>query len=323
MHLLVILLLLPTLSLSSHLPSRPTLLLEHDFPDPSITRDLTGTFHAFATASGPINIQGAVSLSPHGPWTRLSHDILPSPGPWASSANTWAPDVRVISPGRYVLYYSGQVAANTSFHCIGVATASVITGPYTAMDEPFACPLEQGGAIDPSGFFDERTGRRYVVYKVDGNAIGNGGYCNNGVEPVRQTPIVVQEVEVEDGVTKVGAPNEVLDRGQEDGPLVEAPSLFSVGTTRLGGGGYVMLYSNHCWDSAGYTVSWATAGAITGPWRKRGVLIGTGDWNLTAPGGATVGEGMDGWMVFHADCVFGRCMFGVRFVVDGGAMSVG
>jgi beta-xylosidase len=301
------------------------LLLDHDFPDPSIVQDADGTWYAFATASGGRNIQAARASAPSGPWTLLDQDILSLTGAWTSNQSTWAPDVRIIAPGRYVMYFSGQVYNDTAFHCIGTAVSDTsILGPYTAFHSPFACPLQQGGAIDPSGFVDASTGRRYVLYKVDGNAVGNGGYCNNGIAPFAATPILLQEVSALDGVTKVGNAVEILNRDQEhDGPLVEAPNLFRVEGAE-GATTYVLLYSNQCFDSPGYTVSYATSGSADGPYVRNpsGALIETGDWNLTAPGGATVAE-REGWMVFHGNCPRGRCMFGATFGVQGTMVVVG
>ena len=301
------------------------LLLDHDFPDPSIVQDTDGTWYAFATASGIQNIQAARASTPSGPWTHLSQDILPNTGAWTSNFSSWAPDVRVVAPGRFVMYYSGQLGNETAFHCIGTAVSTTsILGPYTPAATPFACPPKQGGAIDPAGFYDVSTGRRYVLYKMDGNAIGNGGYCNNGVAPFASTPIMLQEVSADDGVTKVGDAVEVLDRIQDvDGPLVEAPDVFRVEAAN-GTSTYVLLYSNHCFDSPGYTVSYATAPSVDGPYTRSpaGALIQTEDWNLTAPGGATAADG-EGYMVFHANCVRGRCMFGAAFDVDGTTIVVG
>lgn len=94
------------------------------------------------------------------------------------------------------MYYSASTADNPKLHCVGVATAPTVLGPYTPHSNPIICPTEQGGAIDAAGF--ESDGQRYIVYKVvgcslsrrepvyqmltraqDGNALGNGGPCGN------------------------------------------------------------------------------------------------------------------------------------------------
>lgn len=66
-----------------------------------------------------------------------------------------------------MLYFSAS--RNDKLHCTGVATSDSIEGPYTARADPWACPLDQGGAIDASGFLDS-DGSRYVTYKIDVSA---------------------------------------------------------------------------------------------------------------------------------------------------------
>lgn len=87
--------------------------------------------------------------------------------------------------GSFVMYYSATTTSDTSKHCVGAATASSVTGPYTAVGSTaLICPLSQGGAIDASGYND--NGNQYIVYKVDGNSIGHGGACgNNGMAPLQ------------------------------------------------------------------------------------------------------------------------------------------
>lgn len=46
-----------------------------------------------------------------------------------------------------------------------------------ALDEAIACDLEAGGNIDPN-LFQELSKMSYLIYKVDGNAIGRGGSCS-------------------------------------------------------------------------------------------------------------------------------------------------
>lgn len=72
------------------------------------------------------------------------------------------------------MYYSATTTADSSgsLHCVGVATASTIEGPYTGQSESLICPLSEGGAIDAAGFQDS-DGARYIVYKIDGDSIGH------------------------------------------------------------------------------------------------------------------------------------------------------
>ncbi|KAL2148817.1 hypothetical protein VTH82DRAFT_1964 [Thermothelomyces myriococcoides] len=321
------------------------------------------------TAAVYRNIQAASAPHPEGPWTYLaSADPLPSAGAWALSgpeAQVWAPSVARLNGSAYVLYYAALLApgyaagrrgngagtdgnnhnnnnasssssssSSPRVHCIGAATSTTASplGPYRPQPEPLICPTADGGAIDPAAFTDPATGRRYVVYKVDGNALGHGGECNNGVSPSRRTPLMLQEIEEEKGVIRpVGPAVEMLDRDADvDGPLVEAPDLLYWDGDG-GSGKYVLFYSNHCWDGPGYSVNYAVAeGNITGPYTRMAggndnsgsgsgtALIGTGDpFSVTAPGGAATVPGGD-WLLFHANCPQGRCLFGAEMeVVDG------
>lgn len=161
------------------------------------------------------------------------------------------------------MYYAGEVASAPGKHCIGVATAENITGPYTPATSPLICDLKSGGAIDPSGFQDPSTKKRYVVYKVDGNSLGNGGDCGNTVEPIVPTPIMLQELE-DDGFTPIGDPVQLLDRIDEDGPLVEAPNLIY---TDQGQYRYVLFYSSHCWNTPQYSIRYAVSATnVSGPY---------------------------------------------------------
>lgn len=194
------------------------------------------------------------------------------------------------------MYYSAEVFGHTRFHCVGAATSSDILGPYKPLDTALACPLAEGGAIDPDGFFDNSTNKYYVTYKVDGNSIGHGGNCNNGIEPRVPTPIRLQEL-LPDAVTPAGEPVEILDRDWFDGPLIEAPSLH-----RSEEGIYFLFFSSNCFVGPLYDTSYATSDNITGPYKKTGrPLYVTGDGpDLMAPGGTDIMK--DGSkLVFHGD----------------------
>ncbi|KAL8383155.1 hypothetical protein RB595_006760 [Gaeumannomyces hyphopodioides] len=310
----------PTLLTLLHPETPKSPAMSVDFPDPAIVQDKDGSWYAFGTSGNSKNIQVATAPAATGPWTYLSQtEPLPNPGNWTTGRNTWAPDVRVLGNGSYVMYYSGELAADRARHCIGAATSQgSIRGPFRPMASPLACHVDVGGAIDPSGFLDEATGRRYVVYKVDGNSIGHGGDCNNGVAPLVVTPIMLQEVCAADGVTPVGQAVQILDRADVDGPLVEAPAL-----ARTRDGSYVLLFSSHCFSSPRYNVNYAVARAVAGPYsRSPAPLVQTGDFNLTAPGGATADAGA-GAVAFHANCPAGRCMFVGSFGVKGTEVIVG
>jgi beta-xylosidase len=218
--------------------------------------------------------------------------------------------------GQFVMYYSASLRALPDKHCVGVAISSTPEGPFQPIgDVPLICPNPDargynanpiigspgvGGAIDASGFRDV-DGKLYIVYKVDGNAVGSGGSCNNG-DGRQSTPLMLVAVAA-DGFSPIGSPVQLLDRIEIDGPLVEAPNLV-----RTPDGQYNLFFSSNCYSTPDYDVSWATSQSLFGPYDRRGPLFTTGVNGLVAPGGASIAK--DGvHMAFHADFGHGRAMY--------------
>ncbi|KAF1348950.1 glycosyl hydrolase [Delphinella strobiligena] len=283
-----------------------------NFPDPSLLR-VGNDYYAYATSpkiSGQrIHVQMARSLSSFDAWTWMgARDALPVLPNWINptSPQVWAPDVVQLADGTFVMYYTAALASNPKLHCLGVATSGAVLGPFkpTDMTNPWVCPTEQGGAIDPAGYYDATDNTRWVVYKVDGNAIGHGGICNNGNPPIVSTPILLQQVSAADGHTKIGSPSApLITNGKADGPVVEAPSL-----SKMDDGTFVLFFSSNCFATPFYDVSYATAKSIRGPYTKYGPMFVTGTLGLTAPGGLDIA--VNGYRaVFHANYGGGRAMF--------------
>ncbi|KAJ5267878.1 hypothetical protein N7478_010686 [Penicillium angulare] len=280
--------------------------LNVDFPDPSFLKAADEKWYAFGTNGNGKRIQVASSTD-FNTWTLLDIEALPTLSTWETTKDHYGPDTILRDDGKYVMYYSGEAKSDIGHHCIGTAIADKPTGPYVPSNTPLSCRLEQGGSIDPSGFADA-DGTRYVVFKVDGNSIGNGGDCNNGVEPLVSTPIMLQKLQA-DCITPIGDAVQILDRStaDNDGPLVEAPSLV------LHEGTYFLSYSTHCYTDMAYDVRWATASSVAGPYHKTNVqLVKTeGGGGLTSPGVATF-CGCGDRMLFHGWCNFAktrRCMY--------------
>lgn len=160
--------------------------------------------------------------------------------------------------------------------------------------------------------FRDANGEYYVVYKIDGNSIGHGGSCNNGVAPIVPTPIQLLRLD-SDAISPMGAPVTILDRDAADGPLIEAPSLIRVTSLlSLPPVTYVLFFSSNCYSTTLYDVSYATSNSLTGTYTKsKQPLLTTGNDGLYGPGGATASA--DGSViVYHAFCgtdlASGRCM---------------
>ncbi|PSR78878.1 glycosyl hydrolase family 43 protein [Coniella lustricola] len=280
-----------------------------------------GKWYSFATNGSGFNIQVAQASSPDGPWTWLDHDALPNSGSWTTNNNAWAPDVKRMPPASqslFIMAYSGQLASNPDHHCVGIATSHSITGPYTPGNSPLICPdiLTTGGAIDPSLYYDERNNKRYLVYKVDGSNLDVNGGCGSPGGTIHPTPIMLQEMNVNDWTTPVGDPVQILDRTAADGTLIEAP--YIIGTSD---GHYILFYSSNCFTDPTYDVKYAVATSITGPYTRRGSLLTTGSYGLASPGGASSTPGGD-VLVFHANCTVGRCLHTIDMSISGGVVTL-
>jgi len=305
-------------------------VIEHDFPDPSIIK-VGNTWHAFGTQSiydnTTIKTKYATSTD-FSHWTlQDDYDALRTLPAWVDASNPkiWAPDVFELDDGSFMMYFSAttNTAGDGRFHCVGAAKADNVKGPYDSVsDSPLACPTDEGGAIDASAFRDA-NGTRYVLYKIDGNAIGFGGECNNAVEPQRDTWIVLQQVAA-DGHTLVGPAHRILNRDDIDGPLIEGPALV-----RYPGPKYVLHFSSQCYTSEHYSSSYAVSDTIDGGYQKaKFPLLVTGTpAGVWGPGHADVD--WDGQhMAFHGyaskESVGGRrYMYVARLSWDGESETVG
>ena len=93
-HILAGFLSLLTLSSQSPMLRRSILgpAISSDFADPAVIK-VGGTWYAFATTNGAVNVQVATSTD-FETWSLVQgHDALKVPGAWSSGQNVWAPGV--------------------------------------------------------------------------------------------------------------------------------------------------------------------------------------------------------------------------------------
>ncbi|CAK1358101.1 hypothetical protein CB0940_07248 [Cercospora beticola] len=271
-----------------------------NFPDPAVIRTSSG-WHLFSTNAKIddkwVNVQRASTTD----WKTFSFhrgvDALPTLPSWVDrDPRVWAPDVVRLDDGTYLLYYTAAWKARPNIHCLSYATAKKITDPFVDnTTEPWICPYSEGGAIDIAGYTDEQfTNRRYIVYKIDGNALGHGGACGNTVPPIVPTPVMLQEVSRTDGHTLIGSPIPIMTNIPSDGPYIEAPVLTYFNKK------YTLFFSTNCYQGDKYDVQYATATDIRGPYERQGQLLrSSGPFELQAPGGMDVAINGD-HVVWHA-----------------------
>ena len=251
-----------------------------DFPDPVVLH-AGGVYFAFATNAGATNVQ-VMSSTDLVRW-ETQPDALPSVAAWAVRGFTWAPTVLPWA-GGYVLFYTAR-EPDAGRQAISLGYASAPGGPY--VDEssaPLIYQLPLGGSIDASPFVDT-DGSAYVVWKADANAIN------------QPSSLWIQPLAA-DGMTLAGAPTQVLGHDAAwERPLIEAPSMI------YGAGTYYLFYSANWWNTNRYSIGYATATHVLGPYTKQTT---TGPWftsdsAVAGPGGQewfTDGSGQL-WMAYH------------------------
>jgi xylan 1,4-beta-xylosidase len=255
-----------------------------DFPDPSVIR-VGADYWATATSSewGPefpiLHSRDLVN------WEVVGSVFTKRPA-W-SVGSYWAPEISE-HRGRFLIYYTARRKSGSL--CVAVATARRPQGPY-ADHGPLVC--QDVGSIDGFPIDDER-GRRYLLWKEDGNSVS------------KPTPIWAQRLSA-DGTRLVGERREIL-RNTEPwekhatlpyGDLVEGPAVVRRN------GWFYMFYSGNfcCARECNYMVGVARARNLLGPWEKNPanpILKGNGEWKC--PGHGTVVSDAAGrdWFMYHA-----------------------
>ncbi len=243
-----------------------------DCPDPGVVHD--GTEYVMACTGGGFALRTSSDLV-H--WTPRG-EIFPTPPSWASGS-FWAPEIHHVG-SQWVAYYSARIAGGTL--ALGAATAPSALGPFTDLGAPLLA-VPAPGVIDAHEF-DAPDGRHFLVWKVDGNAVGLA------------TPIYIQQLG-DDGVTLLGARTEILrnDRAWE-GALVEGPWMIHHD------GFYYLFYSANAYASARYALGVARASSPLGPFEKAAdpILVSNGSFGGPGHGSVVLGPSGDWVLVYHA-----------------------
>lgn len=217
--------------------------MDISFPDPTLLID-GDVWWAYATSSDN-NGHIPLAVSDDGDqWTWTKVDAMPEVGPWIDPKDKgiWAPSVFKNDDGKYVMYCECPPTSLWSFYltdetivsgkragarrCAGVATADNAQGPFKVTDQPFICDDAGGGVIDPVQFDDGKY--RWVIWKVDGNALGGKTTCTGSStgDTYNPTPIRIQKVS-RNGLTLQGSPKTILNHnGAADDGLIEGPAMW-------------------------------------------------------------------------------------------------
>ncbi|WP_163570459.1 RICIN domain-containing protein [Fodinicola feengrottensis] len=192
------------------------------------------------------------------------------------------------------MYYTAH--HSSGLQCIGAATASTPTGPFTPVGvDPLVCNAPDHGDIDPSSLVLD--GHRYLVYKDNANSAG------------QPASVWINEVAA-NGINWLGNRFQLLtaDAGGDEHNVLDAPTIIRHGTQ------YVLFYSADGWDST-YHVKYAVSSTLTGMYTKQGTVLDSATWPgvVRNPGGQVVVSAADGdYLFFHALTSGGRGLYVTR-----------
>jgi len=247
-----------------------------DCPDPGVMREGSEYFMA-CTSGGPgYPIRSSPDLV-H--WTARGTIFTNATRPTWATGDFWAPELHKVG-ARFVAYFSAR-HTNGAF-AVGAAWATNVLGPYTALGQPLVNDPNPG-VID-AHFFQAAGGAKYLLWKVDGNAVG------------APTPIKIQPLAA-DGLSLTGAPTTVLTNTLSwEGGLVEGPWMVEHG------GFFYLFYSANGYASTAYAVGVARSTSPTGPFTKAPAPILVSNSSFGGPGHGSVLIGPSGdWVhVYHS-----------------------
>ncbi len=224
-----------------------------DCPDPGVTAAPGDhPFYVMVCTGGAMRVRVSDDLVK---WRDSANVILPG-GKAAWSANggrNWAPEVHKVG-GSWVAYFTAVNGANRL--SIGCAYASAPDGPFTDCGAPL---VEHPQGVIDATFFEDKDGKRYLYYKIDGNSVG------------QPTPIYVRELAPNGRSFAAGSAQvQVLTNNPAtwEGGVVEAPWIVEHG------GEYFMFYSGNVYDDR-YRTGVARAKSPKGPFTKKpGPILG-------------------------------------------------
>lgn len=266
-------------------------------PDPGVYL-YDGQFYAFTT--GGFGLWESTAPEASGPWTAptdvLNHSSIPD---WIEqSAGIWAPDVVRLPSGTWVVYFaallnpssgSGPETPASDARCIGAATASTPTGPFTMQANPLVCLPGYGAADDMTSdpgnrqlgqgvigadpvfidnSWDNNTNELFLLYKTQS---GTG-----------QSTIRMVRLDLNDGTSVLGVSHQLLV-AQPTGSggtyqfsdTIEAPSMLA-----LSDGWFLLFVAHGNYDSCSYSTEYYQS---QHPW----------SWNQT-PVATVLSQGQDG-----------------------------
>jgi beta-xylosidase len=261
----------------SKAPSYSNPVLPGDYPDPSVIR-VGRDYWATATTSQWAPIFPLLHSTDLVNWERRGA-VFQTPPAW-SAGSYWAPEI-ASDGGRFFVYYTARKKDGPL--CVAVADAARPEGPYTDRG-PLVC--QEAGSIDAAAVRDE-NGRRYLVWKEDGNS------------RKLPTPLWAQPLS-DDGTKLAGEKTEILrNEAPWEAHLIEGPYILRRGDW------FYMFYSADacCGRRCNYKLGVARSRKLLGPWERfpgNPILAGNEQWKCPGHGTIVQDQGGRTFLLYHA-----------------------
>ena len=210
---------------------------------------------------------------------RLVGNVFQTPPSW-SAGSYWAPEIAE-DRGRFFVYYTAR--RRNGPLCVAVADADRPQGPYTDRG-PLVC--QEVGSIDAAAVRDE-NGRRYLVWKEDGNS------------RKLPTPLWAQRLS-ENGTGLIGEKREILrNQAPWEAHLIEGPFIL-----RRGGWFYLFYSADACCGRrCDYKLGVARARKLFGPWERHPanpILAANEHWKCPGHGSLVTDPAGRTFLLYHA-----------------------
>ena len=207
-------------------------------------------FWIFPTYSAPYGEQtffDAFSSPDLVTWTRHPRILDTNAVTWARRA-MWAPSVVEKSGHYYFFFGANDIQNDRQTGGIGVAVADRPGGPYKDyLGKPLIDRFHNGAQPIDQFAFQDRDGKYYLIY---------GGWRHCNIVPLQDDFRALGAFE--DGT----AFKEITPEG-----YVEGPFLF------IRSGKYYLMWSEGGWTGPNYSVAYAVAGSLLGPFKRIGKIL--------------------------------------------------
>ncbi|WPB75500.1 glycoside hydrolase family 43 protein [Archangium violaceum] len=253
-------------------------VLPVDCADPGVVHDGT-QYVTTCTSGGAANAFPLRTSTDLVTWTSAGFIFPSTRKPTWAGGDFWAPEIHRVGTG-YIAYYTARHTNGKL--SIGAATAPSALGPFTDIGAPLVHDTAMG-MIDATVFVDT-AGVRYLVWKADGNAVG------------QPTPIYGQQLSA-DGKALVGTRRTLISNNLAwEGGVVEAPWVVARD------GYYYLFYSGNAYYNSTYAIGVARATSPLGPYTKLGapILKSTSAWEGPGHGSVVNSPAGTSIMVYHA-----------------------